>query len=242
MVLTWARRPGSGGVDRAEIWACSRSGLARSPLLQLKWSPLAEFQSSGLRAIVDLPPQRGIGAVVADEEGAEHVAEFLDGLVGGVLGAAAGEAAQDLLGFGGAQPQRGGVLDHLVVLAADQVPAAALVFAQALPGGAEPGPDESRSYAQWLGQRLGAASDAGPEDCPLPGRLARRSARHAGRQPNRGTRAPTSPLPITSSLPVPRPVLSRGPQFPHKSAAGRRPPQEAHRRNGTMRYSAARSL
>ena len=38
--------------------------------------------------------------------------------------------------------------------------AAAPVFAQALPGGAEPGPDESRSYAQWLGQRLGADSDA----------------------------------------------------------------------------------
>ncbi len=29
--------------------------------------------------------------------------------------------------------------------------AAALVFAQALPGGVEPGPDESRSYAEWLG-------------------------------------------------------------------------------------------
>jgi hypothetical protein len=38
---------------------------------------------------------------------------------------------------------------------------AALVFAQALPGGAEPGPDESRSYAEWLSQRLGAKSDAG---------------------------------------------------------------------------------
>jgi hypothetical protein len=30
---------------------------------------------------------------------------------------------------------------------------AALVFAQALPGGVVPGPDDSRSYAQWLGQR-----------------------------------------------------------------------------------------
>ena len=30
---------------------------------------------------------------------------------------------------------------------------AALVFAQALPGGVEPGLDESRSYAGWLGQR-----------------------------------------------------------------------------------------
>jgi hypothetical protein len=28
---------------------------------------------------------------------------------------------------------------------------AALVFAQALPGGVQPGPDESRSYAEWLG-------------------------------------------------------------------------------------------
>ncbi len=37
---------------------------------------------------------------------------------------------------------------------------AALVFAQALPGGVEPGPDESRSYAQWLGQRPAADSDA----------------------------------------------------------------------------------
>jgi hypothetical protein len=37
---------------------------------------------------------------------------------------------------------------------------AALVFTQTLPG-IEPGPDESRSYAEWLGQRPGAGSDAG---------------------------------------------------------------------------------
>ena len=37
---------------------------------------------------------------------------------------------------------------------------AALVFAQALPGGVELGPDESRSYAEWLGRRPGAESDA----------------------------------------------------------------------------------
>jgi hypothetical protein len=30
---------------------------------------------------------------------------------------------------------------------------AALVFAQALPGGVEPGPDQSRSYAEWLSHR-----------------------------------------------------------------------------------------
>ena len=38
--------------------------------------------------------------------------------------------------------------------------AAALVFAQAMPGGTEPGTDEARSYAEWLGQRPGADSDA----------------------------------------------------------------------------------
>jgi hypothetical protein len=38
---------------------------------------------------------------------------------------------------------------------------AALVFAQALPGGVEPAPDQSRSYAQWLGQRPGTDRDAG---------------------------------------------------------------------------------
>jgi hypothetical protein len=37
---------------------------------------------------------------------------------------------------------------------------AALVFAQALPSGVEPGPAESRSYAEWLGQRPAADSDA----------------------------------------------------------------------------------
>jgi hypothetical protein len=36
---------------------------------------------------------------------------------------------------------------------------AALVFAQALPGGVEPGPDESRSYAEWLCRLPGAGSD-----------------------------------------------------------------------------------
>ena len=37
---------------------------------------------------------------------------------------------------------------------------AALVFAHALPGGVEPSPDESRSYAEWLGQRPGDGSYA----------------------------------------------------------------------------------
>ena len=38
---------------------------------------------------------------------------------------------------------------------------AALVFAQALPGGVEPGPEASRSYAQWLGQWPDADIDPG---------------------------------------------------------------------------------
>jgi hypothetical protein len=38
---------------------------------------------------------------------------------------------------------------------------AAFVFGQALPCGVAPGPDESRSYAEWLGQRPGVGSDAG---------------------------------------------------------------------------------
>ena len=37
---------------------------------------------------------------------------------------------------------------------------AALVFAQALPGSVEPGPDESRSYPEWLCQQSGAESYA----------------------------------------------------------------------------------
>ena len=38
--------------------------------------------------------------------------------------------------------------------------AAALMFAQALPGGVEPGLGESRSYAEWLCRSPGADSDA----------------------------------------------------------------------------------
>jgi hypothetical protein len=38
---------------------------------------------------------------------------------------------------------------------------AALVFAHPLPGSAQPGPDDSQSYAQWLGQRPDAGDDTG---------------------------------------------------------------------------------
>jgi hypothetical protein len=47
--------------------------------------------------------------------------------------------------------------------------AAAHVFAQALPGGVEPGPDYSRSYLQWLAQRPGAGNDASPDSCSSAG-------------------------------------------------------------------------
>jgi hypothetical protein len=46
------------------------------------------------------------------------------------------------------------------LLQAELEAAAALVFAQALPGGVVPGPADSRSYAQWLGQRPGGDIDA----------------------------------------------------------------------------------
>ena len=38
---------------------------------------------------------------------------------------------------------------------------AALVFAQAVPGSVEPGPDESRSFSEWLCQQPGTGSDVG---------------------------------------------------------------------------------
>jgi hypothetical protein len=46
------------------------------------------------------------------------------------------------------------------LLRAELEATAALVFAQALPGGVAPGPDDSRSYAGWLSRRPGADSDA----------------------------------------------------------------------------------
>jgi hypothetical protein len=48
--------------------------------------------------------------------------------------------------------------------------AAALIFAQSLPGSAEPGPDKSRSYAEWLYQ-----PGASTHSSPGPGEVSRRS-------------------------------------------------------------------
>ncbi len=57
-----------------------------------------------------------------------------------MLRSGAGEAAQDLLGLGGAQLQRGGELDHLVVLLGDQLP-----------------PDRACQHRREVGQRVGEA-------------------------------------------------------------------------------------
>ena len=66
------------------------------------------------------------------------------------------------LGFEAAGPA------HL--LSSELQAAAALVFAQPLPGSAEPGPDESRSYAGWLYQ-----AGATTQYSPGPGEASRRS-------------------------------------------------------------------
>ena len=75
-----------------------------------------------LQPAVDLAPQLGCGEVVAGEDCSYGAAQLLQRLVGRVFRSAAGEPAQDRLGLGGAQPQRCGVLDHLVVLLGDQLP------------------------------------------------------------------------------------------------------------------------
>jgi len=72
---------------------------------------------------MDLATQQGVGEVVTGKNGADCPAEFFEALVGGVLGSTACKAAQDRVALRGAQPQRGGVFDHLVVLLSDQLPA-----------------------------------------------------------------------------------------------------------------------
>ena len=71
---------------------------------------------------MDFPAQVLGGQVLAQEYGLDRSAQLDEGRVGGVLGAGTGEAAQDRLGLGGAQPQGGGVLDRLVVLLGDELP------------------------------------------------------------------------------------------------------------------------
>ncbi|GAB2866191.1 hypothetical protein GCM10027074_37100 [Streptomyces deserti] len=54
---------------------------------------------SHLQALADLPAYLGIGEIVADERRTHRPPQFLDRPVRGVLGTAAGEAPQRLLGL-----------------------------------------------------------------------------------------------------------------------------------------------
>jgi len=99
------------GAGELAVFAVEDDGVGAVPVLD------------DLEAVVDLASEVGVGEVVADERGADGAAELFERLVGGVLGAAAGEAPQHLLGFGGPEAQRGGVLDELVVLPGDELPA-----------------------------------------------------------------------------------------------------------------------
>lgn len=70
-------------VREGAVLAVVQHGIRRVPVLH------------DLEAAVDLPAQIGAGEVVAREDGARSAAEFFERGVGGVLGAAAGEAAQN---------------------------------------------------------------------------------------------------------------------------------------------------
>lgn len=75
-----------------------------------------------VKAFVDLALQVAVAQVAGQEDGALRAAGLGHGLVGGVDGVGLGEPPQDRLGGGGSGADRGGVLDHLVVLGGDQVP------------------------------------------------------------------------------------------------------------------------
>ena len=75
-----------------------------------------------VEAFGDLALQLAAAQEPGDEDRALCAADLQHCLVGGV-GRGAGEAAQDRLGRSGALTDRGGVLDHLVVVLLDQVPA-----------------------------------------------------------------------------------------------------------------------
>src|ERR1700733_15070692 len=73
-----------------------------------------------VETFVDLTAQRLAMQIPAQEDGFDGFAEFRERLVGWVLNVASDKAAQDRLGLGGAEPDSRDVLDHLVVLLADE--------------------------------------------------------------------------------------------------------------------------
>src|SRR6266702_789342 len=76
-----------------------------------------------LQAVLDLATQ-GLPVKVLTEKNRLHsLAQLDDGAVGGVLELTMRKALEDGLRICSPQSEGGGVLDHLVVLSADQVPA-----------------------------------------------------------------------------------------------------------------------
>jgi hypothetical protein len=75
-----------------------------------------------LPSLVHLVADGLVGEVFAQEDRPCDAPELIECLVGGAPGAAAGEPPQELLGFGGAEFQRGGLPDELVVVLGDQLP------------------------------------------------------------------------------------------------------------------------
>ncbi len=60
--------------------------------------------------------------ISAEKQGLDHFAQFRECLVGGVLGGASPESAQNGFGLGNAQSQCRGILNHLVILRPNQFP------------------------------------------------------------------------------------------------------------------------
>lgn len=60
--------------------------------------------------------------IAAKKDGLDRFAQLVQGPVRGVLEVVAGEAPQDRFGLGRPKAQRGGKLDHLIVLLTDQFP------------------------------------------------------------------------------------------------------------------------
>jgi hypothetical protein len=72
--------------------------------------------------LLDLAAEAFVVEVSAQEDGLHGPTQLLQGLIGGMLQVVAGESTQNILRLGCPHAQRRGVLDHLVVLLADQIP------------------------------------------------------------------------------------------------------------------------
>jgi len=75
-----------------------------------------------VQPLVDFPAEFHAVQVTTDECRTQRLPKLHQRPIRGVLQVGAGEAAQDVGGRRGAEPERGGVADHLVVLLGDQRP------------------------------------------------------------------------------------------------------------------------